>query len=200
MLELQVCVRTTYTLLEGLELGGSKGVRLANDGDDIDAGREAAHELNVHLAEGVAGRGDKVEESVDTVVAEAGVTLDTRLLGENVVVLTLEVGRDLLEAGVSFEQSVASLPVLVVNAVAKAGGVDDSKGDANTVLLKLNVDGLDLDVPLSVSVGGGLLGKNGVDLGTRVLGVAEELLWPVLEEGLLNKSVDKSGAASAGGA
>ena len=43
-------------------------------------------------------RWDKVEEGVHSVVAEAWVTLDTRLFGENVVVLPLEVANDLLEA------------------------------------------------------------------------------------------------------
>lgn len=39
----------------------------------------------------MAGRGDEVEQGVDSVVSEARVTLDTRLLGKNVVVLSLEV-------------------------------------------------------------------------------------------------------------
>lgn len=46
----------------------------------------------------VTGRGDKVEERVDPVVSEARVTLDTRLLGKDVVVLSLEVANDLGEA------------------------------------------------------------------------------------------------------
>ena len=41
---------------------------------------------------------DKVEEGMNPVVAEARVTLDTRLLSENVVVLTLEMANNLLEA------------------------------------------------------------------------------------------------------
>ena len=41
---------------------------------------------------------DKVEEGVNTVVPEAGVTLDTRLLGQDVVVLAFEVADDLLES------------------------------------------------------------------------------------------------------
>ena len=41
---------------------------------------------------------DEVEEGMHPVVAEARVTLDTRLLSKNVVVLTLEVANDLLEA------------------------------------------------------------------------------------------------------
>jgi hypothetical protein len=42
---------------------------------------------------------DKVEQSVYAVVAEAGITLDTALLGEDIVVLPLEVTDDFLEAG-----------------------------------------------------------------------------------------------------
>jgi hypothetical protein len=45
----------------------------------------------------MTGRGDKVEESVDTVVTESGVTLDTGLLSENIIVLTLKVSGDLAE-------------------------------------------------------------------------------------------------------
>jgi hypothetical protein len=37
----------------------------------------------------MAGRRDEVEHGVDTVVSEAGITLDTRFLGENVIVLPL---------------------------------------------------------------------------------------------------------------
>ena len=45
----------------------------------------------------MAGRGDKVEQGVHPIVAEARVTLDAGLLGKNIVVLTLEVARDLTE-------------------------------------------------------------------------------------------------------
>ncbi len=46
----------------------------------------------------MTGRRDEVEKCVNTVVAEAGVTLDTRLLGEDIVVLALKVANNLLEA------------------------------------------------------------------------------------------------------
>ena len=49
----------------------------------------------------MSGGWDEVEEGVHPVVAEAGVTLDTRLLGKNVVVLALKVANDLLEAAVT---------------------------------------------------------------------------------------------------
>lgn len=46
----------------------------------------------------VTGRCDEVQQNVHTVVAESGVTLNTRFLCENVIVLTLEVADDLSEA------------------------------------------------------------------------------------------------------
>jgi hypothetical protein len=49
----------------------------------------------------MAGRRDEVEHSVHTVVSEAGVTLDTRLLSKNVIVLPLEVANNLGEAAKS---------------------------------------------------------------------------------------------------
>jgi hypothetical protein len=39
--------------------------------------------------------GDEVEHSVYTVVPESWVTLDTRLFGQDVVILSLEVANDL---------------------------------------------------------------------------------------------------------
>ena len=47
----------------------------------------------------MARRRDEIEESVHSVVAEARVTLDSGLLRQNVVVLTLEIVGDLLETG-----------------------------------------------------------------------------------------------------
>ena len=49
----------------------------------------------------MTGRCDEVEQGMDTVIAEAGVTLDTRLLGKNVIILPLEVADNLGEAGAS---------------------------------------------------------------------------------------------------
>ena len=46
----------------------------------------------------MAGRRNEVEQCVHPVVTEARVTLDTRLLSEDVIVLALEVANDFLEA------------------------------------------------------------------------------------------------------
>ena len=39
----------TYTLLEASEFRRGQGVRLSNDRDNIDTGREATHKFDVHL-------------------------------------------------------------------------------------------------------------------------------------------------------
>jgi hypothetical protein len=46
----------------------------------------------------MAGRSDKVEHSMDTVVPEARVTLDTGLLSEDIVILSLKITNNLREA------------------------------------------------------------------------------------------------------
>lgn len=55
----------------------------------------------------VPSRRDEVEHGVNAVVPEARVTLDTGLLGENVVVLPLEVADNLGEAITHTLQSAA---------------------------------------------------------------------------------------------
>ena len=75
----------------------------------------------------MAGRGDEVKHGVDTVVPEAGVTLNARLLRENVIVLPFEVANNLGEAG------------LVIDLVTEAGGIDNGKGDTRSLLVQLEL-------------------------------------------------------------
>ena len=101
-----------YSGLEGKEIGRAQRVGLCDDGDEVDAGAQALHDLNVQRLERVAGGSDKVETGVDTeidLVAAAGL-----LLLEHVrLVLVVEELDD-------------GLPrVAVVDVVAKAGRVDD---------------------------------------------------------------------------
>lgn len=72
----------------------------------------------------VSSGGDKVEEGVNTVVTEAGVTLDTRLLCEDVIVLAFKVANDLLERE------------LVVDVVTESRGIDNGERDANAIFLQ----------------------------------------------------------------
>lgn len=46
----------------------------------------------------MAGRSDKVEKGMHPVVAEAGVTLDTRLLSQDIIVLALDIASDFTKA------------------------------------------------------------------------------------------------------
>jgi hypothetical protein len=49
----------------------------------------------------MAGRGDKVEESVDSIVTEAWVTLDARLFSKDIIILALNVSSDLSKSEVN---------------------------------------------------------------------------------------------------
>lgn len=102
------------------QFGGGQGVGTADDGDDVDSGSKALHQFNVELTETrrgsvvsdreregeesgspsvpVTSRCDEVKHSVDTVVPEARVTLDTGLLSKNIVILSLEVADNLGKA------------------------------------------------------------------------------------------------------
>jgi hypothetical protein len=88
---------------------------------------------------------DKVEQSMYTVVAEAGVTLDTRLLCENIVVLPLEIANNFTEAFiwlVTFEavsQPMSSLPCLVINLVSKTWCIYDGQGDASSFFIQFQL-------------------------------------------------------------
>lgn len=124
----------------------------------------------------MACRRDEVEQSMHPVVAETRVTLDTRLLGQDVIVLAFEVAHDLLESvrnsiyiscvRVYGAQHGASRE-LVVDVVTKAGRVHDGEGNADAVLLQFcscaehahreaqsgartDVDGFDPDALLDV--------------------------------------------------
>ncbi|CAG8495189.1 12195_t:CDS:10 [Acaulospora colombiana] len=52
----------------------------------------------------MAGRGDEVEESVNSIVTEAWVTLDARLFSEDIIVLALDISSNLSESEVKHEQ------------------------------------------------------------------------------------------------
>jgi hypothetical protein len=95
----------------------------------------------------MAGGGDEVEQGVDAVVPETRVTLDTRFLGQNIVVLPLEVANDLLEAekrdiGLAIDCPTIlplgkRVPRLVVDLVAKTGSVHNGQRDAGALLIEL---------------------------------------------------------------
>ena len=77
----------------------------------------------------------KVEKNVDSVVPESRVTLDSALLCQDVIVLTLEVAGDLAEGS------------FVINAVTEARCVHDGQRDPCALLVQFKLDShwLDLD-------------------------------------------------------
>ena len=46
----------------------------------------------------MASRCDKVEQGMDTIIPESGVTLDTRFFRKDVIILTLKMSNNLREA------------------------------------------------------------------------------------------------------
>ena len=83
---------------------------------------------------------------MDTVVPETGVTLDTGLLRQDVVILSLQEAHDLREAeqkGLSARSPRSDwpryVPSLVVYLVAEAGSVDNGQGDAGALLIQLEL-------------------------------------------------------------
>lgn len=90
---------------------------------------------------------DEVEHGVDTVVPEARVTLDTRLLCENVVILPLEEANNFRETGL-YNISGATLtdsskrgiaPGLIVDLITKTWSVHDGQRDTGSLLIKLEL-------------------------------------------------------------
>lgn len=46
----------------------------------------------------MAGRSNEVQKSVNTIIAEPGVTLDTRLFRKNIIVLALKIANNFAKA------------------------------------------------------------------------------------------------------
>ena len=93
----------------------------------------------------MTGRCDEVEQNVDTVIPEAGVTLNPGLLCKNVIVLALEVADDLAEAVQKLATELTSVfcavyvPGLVVDLVTEPRGIDDGQGDTGPLLIEFKL-------------------------------------------------------------
>jgi hypothetical protein len=102
LVELQ---RETYPFLEISQLGWGKGIGLSNDWDNVHSGRQSSHELDIHLSQTeisfgheldpsslrVPSRLDKVEQSVNSIIPESGVSLDPRLFSQDIIILSFKV-------------------------------------------------------------------------------------------------------------
>lgn len=112
----------TYSGLKLGEIVGAECVGFGDDGDQVDPGAQALHDLNVERLQRVAGGTDEVQAGV---YAEIDLLCTARLLllkhvGFMLVVQELDDG----------------LPrVTVVDIIAKAGGVNDSEANWRTMLV-----------------------------------------------------------------
>jgi len=103
-------------LLKLGQVSRAEGVGLGDDGDQVDAGAEPLHDLNVERLEGVAGGADEVQAGMD---AEVDLILAAGLLLLKHVRLVLVVEE--LDDG--------HPRIAVVDIVAEPGSVDDGQAD-----------------------------------------------------------------------
>ena len=102
----------THSLLELVKISWAEGVGLGNDGDEIDTGAKALHDLNVEWLQSVTGGTDKVQARMD---AEVDLFRSARLLLLKHVRLVLVI-----------QEFNDRLPrVAVVHIVAETRGIDD---------------------------------------------------------------------------
>lgn len=148
---------STHPLLEDGQVGLGEGVSLGNDGDEVDPGSETLHDLNVEGLEGVTGRTDEVQASMN---AEVGLFTALRLLFLAHVNLVLVID----------EIDDRCPAVAVVDIVAETGSVDDRQLDLELLLFQLGLDDVDLNSLVE------LLGVSpGVVLARRKLGAEERV-------------------------
>lgn len=121
---------STYSGLEVGNLLVGEGIRLGDDGDQVDLGVEAAHDLDVEGLEGVTGGLDEEDTGVNSVV-------------NNVHAVDLVLG---IEVGVESLLNVVddgSPRLVVVDEVAESRSVNNGQAETDTGLLNVGADGLD---------------------------------------------------------
>lgn len=155
----------------------------------------------------MAGWRDEVEKSVNAVVPEPGVTLDTRLLGQDIVILSLEVANNLGEAAERWCQQGCVLP-------RNATGREDThlaslsmrspNPGVSTMVREMRVPSSSSSVYLSMgdpAIGSGRgdsrrTDGQGLDLDALLLvGRVGVIAVLVVEDGLSAEGVDKGGSA-----
>ena len=120
----------TYSGLEGSDLLIGKGISLGNDGDQVDLGVKAAHDLNVERLKRVTSRLNEENTSMDSVVDDVH-AVD--------LVLSIQVRVESL-----FNVVDNRAPgLIVVDEITETRSVDNSKAETDTSLLNVGADGLD---------------------------------------------------------
>ena len=117
--------------LERIEVVLGESIGLCNDGDEVDAGSKALHNLDVEWLEGVAGRTNEVEAGMHT---QVGLVATLRLLLLAHISLVLVVNK----------VDNRGPRVAVVDIVAEAWRVNNGELDLEGLLLELGLDDVDL--------------------------------------------------------
>jgi hypothetical protein len=141
--------RGTDALLEGKQVTLCEGIRLCNDRDEIDAGTETLHDLNIEGLETVTklnswtrcleGYGENVRVPGWPDKVQAGVNTKVALLAALRLLLLNHVGLVLVVNKVDN----GGPRVAVVDIVTKAGSVDDGELDLELLFFELSLDNLD---------------------------------------------------------
>ena len=117
----------TYSGLEGSDLLIGKGISLGNDGDQVNLGVKAAHDLNVERLKRVTSRLNEENTSMDSVVDDVHAVN---------FVLSIEVR---VESLLNVVDNRAP-GLIVVDEVTETRSVDNSKAETDTSLLNVGAD------------------------------------------------------------
>ena len=123
---------TTHSGLEGSNLLIGQSISLGNDWNQVDLGVKSAHDLDIKWLQRVASWLEEVDTSVDTVVDDVH-AVD--------LVLGIEVSIESLLNVVDNW----SPRLVVVDEVSETWGINNSKSEADTILLNICAYGLDRD-------------------------------------------------------
>ena len=90
---------------------------------------------------------NEVKHGMDSVVSESGVTLNTRLLGQDIIVLPLEVSNNLRETVATISRlrfqmgcrHLCDLPSFIVDLVTKSRGIDNGQRNTGTLFVELKL-------------------------------------------------------------
>lgn len=119
----------TYSGLKVGDLLIREGIRLGNDGNQVDLGMKTTHDLDVQGLQRVSSRLDEEDTGVDAVVHDIH-AVD--------LVLSVEIGiKTLLDV-----VNDGAPRLIVVDEVTEAGRIDNSETEANTSFFNVGADGL----------------------------------------------------------
>ena len=86
---------------------------------------------------------DEVQKGMDSIVPETGITFDTWLFRQDIIILAFKMTNDLLETVKTLsltkrsDKDGGNIRKFIVNVVTKARGIDNGQGNANAIFFQL---------------------------------------------------------------